>query len=73
MTKEGYRLSPEQAQSILEMRLHRLTGLEQDKIVGEHKELQALIIDLNEILANPIRLMKVIHDELPLRYYYTIW
>lgn len=59
-----YRLSPEQAQSILEMRLHRLTGLEQDKILSEHKELQAIITDLNDILANPSRLMKVIHDEL---------
>jgi DNA gyrase subunit A len=64
LTAEGYRLSPDQAQSILEMRLNRLTGLEQDKIVSEHKELQALIIDLTEILANPVRLMRVIHDEL---------
>lgn len=60
----GYRLSPEQAQAILDMRLHRLTGLEQDKIIAEHKELQALIQDLNEILQNPTRLMKVIRDEL---------
>ncbi len=59
-----YRLSPDQAQSILEMRLHRLTGLEQDKILNEHKELQAIIADLNDILANPSRLMKVIQDEL---------
>ncbi len=64
LSDEGYKLSPEQAQSILEMRLHRLTGLEQDKIVTEHKELQALIEDLNEILAKPERLMKVIRDEL---------
>lgn len=61
---DGYHLSPEQAQSILDMRLHRLTGLEQDKILSEHKELQALIADLSEILANPARLMKVIRDEL---------
>ncbi len=61
---DGYHLSPEQAQSILEMRLHRLTGLEQDKIVSEHKELQKLITDLGEILANPKRLMQVIRDEL---------
>lgn len=40
LTDQGYMLSPEQAQAILDMRLHRLTGLEQDKIVGEHKELQ---------------------------------
>ncbi|HSW94334.1 MAG TPA: DNA gyrase subunit A [Gammaproteobacteria bacterium] len=64
LSEEGYHLSPEQAQSILEMRLHRLTGLEQDKILNEHKELQILIADLGEILSNPERLMKVIHDEL---------
>jgi DNA gyrase subunit A len=64
LANDGYHLSPEQAQSILEMRLHRLTGLEQDKIVGEHKELQQLIAELNEILSNPTRLMQVIHDEL---------
>lgn len=64
LTGDVYRLSPEQAQSILEMRLHRLTGLEQDKILGEHKELQAIINDLNDILANSQRLMTVIHDEL---------
>ncbi len=64
LAKDGYHLSPEQAQSILEMRLHRLTGLEQDKILNEHKELQTIINDLNEILANSKRLMQVIHDEL---------
>ncbi|MBV8803076.1 MAG: DNA gyrase subunit A [Gammaproteobacteria bacterium] len=64
LTKDGYYLSPEQAQSILDMRLHRLTGLEQDKIVNEHKELQILIDNLNDILANPAKLMQVIHDEL---------
>lgn len=64
LADDGYHLSPEQAQSILEMRLHRLTALEQDKIVGEHKELQKLISELNEILSNPVRLMQVIHDEL---------
>lgn len=64
LSDDGYHLSPEQAQSILEMRLHRLTGLEQDKIINEHKELQALIKDLKEILEQPKRLMQVIHDEL---------
>ncbi len=64
LTQEGYRLSPEQAQSILDMRLHRLTGLEQDKITNEHKELQKLITDLNEILASSVRLMQVIKEEL---------
>jgi len=64
LSDEGYRLSPEQAQAILDMRLHRLTGLEQDKIVAEHKELQHLIQQLIEILQNPERLMQVIRDEL---------
>jgi len=61
---EGYRLSPEQAQSILEMRLHRLTGLEHNKILDEYREIQALIVDLEAILASPERLMAVIRDEL---------
>jgi DNA gyrase subunit A len=64
LSDDGYRLSPEQAQAILEMRLHRLTGLEQDKIVAEHKELQKLIEQLMEILQNPTRLMQVIREEL---------
>ena len=64
LAADGYHLSPEQAQSVLEMRLHRLTGLEQDKIVSEHKELQKLIIELAEILQNPVRLMEVIRTEL---------
>ncbi len=61
---DGYYLSPEQAQSILEMRLHRLTGLEQDKIVAEHKDLKELIVNLTEIISNPLRLMQVIREEL---------
>lgn len=64
LAEDGYHLSPEQAQSILDMRLHRLTGLEQDKIVNEHKELQALIKDLSEIIASSKRLMEVIRQEL---------
>ncbi len=64
LTDQGYRLSPEQAQAILEMRLHRLTGLEQDKIIGEHKELQTLIAELSNILQNPARLMEVIREEM---------
>jgi len=64
LAQKGYHLSPEQAQSILDMRLHRLTGLEQDKITAEHKELQKFITDLNEILASPVRLMQVIREEL---------
>lgn len=64
LSDEGYRLSPEQAQAILDMRLHRLTGLEQDKIVAEHKELQKVINGLLEILHKPERLMTVIREEL---------
>jgi DNA gyrase subunit A len=64
LSDDGYRLSPEQAQAILDMRLQRLTGLEQDKIISEHKELQVLIKELNEILRNPVRLMEVIREEL---------
>jgi DNA gyrase subunit A len=64
LADDGYHLSPEQAQSILDMRLHRLTGLEQDKIIGEHKQLQLIIHDLSDILANSTRLMQVIREEL---------
>ena len=60
----GYRLSDAQAQAILDLRLHRLTGLEQDKIVQEYSELLDKIRDLLDILCNPDRLRKVIHDEL---------
>jgi DNA gyrase subunit A len=60
----GYRLSEVQAQAILDMRLNRLTGLEQDKIVGEYAELLALITDLSDILARPERLTAVVRDEL---------
>ncbi|MEJ2380021.1 MAG: DNA gyrase subunit A [Gammaproteobacteria bacterium] len=61
---DGYRLSEPQAQAILELRLQRLTGLEQDKIVNEYKELLDKIGDLLDILSNPDRLMRVIRDEL---------
>ena len=64
LAEDGYHLSKEQAQSILDMRLHRLTGLEQDKIINEHKELQVIITNLTEILENPARLMQVIREEL---------
>jgi DNA gyrase subunit A len=60
----GYRLTDTQAQAILEMRLNRLTGLEQDKIVSEFQELLVQIRDLNDILARPERLMTVIRQEL---------
>jgi len=60
----NYRLSDIQAQAILDLRLHRLTGLEQDKIFEEYKTILDLIEDLLDILGNPDRLMKVIRDEL---------
>ncbi len=59
-----YRLSDIQAQEILQMRLQRLTGLEQDKIVAEYKEVMAEIDDLLDILANPGRVSTIISEEL---------
>src|SRR5690606_11756964 len=64
LTENGYNLSPEQAQAILDLRLHRLTGLEQDKIIDEYKQLLAQIDEFLEILASDKRLMEVIRDEL---------
>ena len=61
---EGYRLSEEQAQAILELRLQRLTGLERDKIREEYREVMATIADLLDILAKPARITKIIADEL---------
>lgn len=61
---EGYRLSPAQAQAILDLRLHRLTGLEQDKIIDEYQQLLLTIKDLLDILFNPDRLQRVIKEEL---------
>src|SRR3990167_4240525 len=61
---DGYHLSPEQAQVILDLRLHRLTALEQDKILDEFKQLLDTIIDLLDILASSVRLMQVINQEL---------
>jgi DNA gyrase subunit A len=63
-TKAGYRLSPAQAQAILDLRLHRLTGLEQEKIINEYKDILDKIQDLLEILESPERLLSVIRDEL---------
>jgi len=59
-----YRLSDTQAQEILQMRLQRLTGLEQDKIVNEYKEVMGEIDDLLDILARPERVSAIISDEL---------
>ena len=58
-----YHLSAVQAQAILDLRLHRLTGLEQEKIVKDYSELLDFIADLLEILENPERLMQVIREE----------
>src|SRR6187397_248508 len=60
---EGYRLSEEQAQAILELRLQRLTGLEQDKIRDEYREVMVTIADLLDILAKPARIQKIIQTE----------
>ena len=59
-----YYLSPEQAQAILELRLHRLTGLEHEKLLAEYQEILALIGELIRILTSPERLMEVIREEL---------
>ncbi len=64
LREDGYHLSPAQAQAILDLRLHRLTGLEKDKIVAEYRELLEKIHDLLEILSNPDRLTQVIREEL---------
>jgi DNA gyrase subunit A len=64
LSADGYRLSDSQAQAILELRLQRLTGLEQDKIVGEYKEIMEKIADLLDILAKPERITAIITDEL---------
>ena len=64
LKEDGYYLSDSQAQAILELRLHRLTGLEQDKIVNEFKQILDLIGELLEILSNPERLLEVIREEL---------
>ena len=60
----GYRLSDAQAQAILELRLQRLTGLEQDKIFGEYKDVMAQIVDFLDILAKPARVTTIVRDEL---------
>ena len=64
LQSQGYYLSDEQAQAILELRLQRLTGLEQEKIVDEYKEVIDKIIDYLDILANPERITAIITEEL---------
>jgi DNA gyrase subunit A len=64
LSAQGYLLSDAQAQAILELRLQRLTGLEQDKIVAEYKEVMEQIADLLDILARPERITTIIGEEL---------
>ncbi len=64
LVEGGYRLSEVQAQAILDLRLHRLTGLEQEKIFNEYKELLSKIKELSNILADPDELLRVIRQEL---------
>ncbi|MBE0625410.1 MAG: DNA gyrase subunit A [Burkholderiales bacterium] len=64
LVEGGYHLSDAQAQAILEMRLQRLTGLEQDKIVSEYKEVMLQIADYIDILAKPARITAIIVDEM---------
>ena len=64
LVEDGYRMSEAQAQAILDLRLHRLTGLEQEKIIEEFDELLVRIRDLLEILVNPDRLREVVRAEL---------
>ena len=64
MRTDGYWLSDAQVQAILDLRLHRLTGLEQSKLRDEYAEILKTITDLLDILANPDRLLRVIREEL---------
>jgi len=64
LTTKGYFLTETQAQAILDLRLHRLTGLEQEKLRSEYSEILKTIADLLDILANPDRLLRVIREEL---------
>lgn len=61
---DGYQLSPIQAKAILDLQLHRLTGLEQEKITNEFKEIIIKIQEFIEILTNPDRLLEVVREEL---------
>jgi DNA gyrase subunit A len=64
LQKKGYRLSEAQAQQILELRLQRLTALEREKIVQEYHETMEKIADLIDVLAKPVRVTKIISQEL---------
>src|SRR4029079_11810261 len=60
----GYRLSDVQAQAILDLRLQRLTGLEQDKVTADYRDVISQIEDLTDILAKPARVTQIVRDEL---------
>ena len=64
LSGSSYKLSSKQAQAILDLRLQRLTGLEQDNLIQEYEEVLQDIAALNEILENPERLQEVIEEEL---------
>ncbi|MEQ8314682.1 MAG: DNA gyrase subunit A [Gammaproteobacteria bacterium] len=64
LKEEEYYLSPDQAQAILELRLHRLTGLEHEKLISDYQELLKQIADYIDILENKPRLLSVVRDEL---------
>jgi DNA gyrase subunit A len=64
LKEQGYKLSEAQAQAILELRLQRLTALEQDKIRDEYRQVIVTITDLLDILAKPVRITRIIHEEL---------
>ena len=64
LSEDGYQLSPTQAQAILDLRLQKLTGLEQEKLSNEYREILEQIRELIRILSEPDALMQVIRDEL---------
>ncbi len=64
LKEDGYWLSDVQVKAILDLQLHRLTGLEKDKILNEYKEVLGKILDFLDILGDPARLMRVIREEL---------
>jgi DNA gyrase subunit A len=64
LKQDGYHLSDDQAQAIIDLQLRRLTGLEQDKIRDEYREVIDAITDLLDILAKPARITKIIGEEL---------
>ncbi len=64
LQKKGYQLSTDQAQAILDLRLHRLTGLEQEKLTREYEEILGTVKELLQILSDPDQLLEVIREEL---------